>query len=84
MTTRNGEFGAAAQEPLHSARIHRATGAGVINWMDTQLIAFLMFLLLSYLLFRRPASAAQKRYPTELDFQLPRQMRKAEASKRGG
>jgi hypothetical protein len=28
---RNSEFGAAAQEPLHSARIHRATGMGVIN-----------------------------------------------------
>src|SRR5574341_464815 len=38
--------------------------------MDTQLIALLMFLLLSYLLFRRPASAVTKRYPTELDFQI--------------
>jgi hypothetical protein len=30
----------------------------------------LMFLLLSYLLFRRPASAMTRRYPTELDFQI--------------
>ena len=38
--------------------------------MDTQLSALLMFLLLTYLLFRRPASAASKRYPTELNFQV--------------
>jgi len=38
--------------------------------MDTQLIALLMFLLLTYLLFRRPASMAPKRYPTELDFRI--------------
>ncbi|HEY6400682.1 MAG TPA: hypothetical protein VI479_04695 [Blastocatellia bacterium] len=38
--------------------------------MDTQLIALLMFLLLTYLLFRRPASAALRRGPTELDFQI--------------
>jgi hypothetical protein len=38
--------------------------------MDTQLIALLMFLLLSYLLFRRPASAASRRCPTELNFQI--------------
>jgi hypothetical protein len=38
--------------------------------MDTQIIALLMFLLLTYLLFRRPASAPPKRYPTELDFQI--------------
>ena len=38
--------------------------------MDTQLIVLLMFLLLTYLLFRRPASTAQKRYPTELDFRI--------------
>jgi hypothetical protein len=38
--------------------------------MDTQLIALLMFLLLTYLLFRRPASMGPKRYPTELDFRI--------------
>jgi len=38
--------------------------------MDTQLIALLMFLALTYLLFRRPASMAPKRYPTELDFRI--------------
>jgi hypothetical protein len=38
--------------------------------MDTQLIAFLMFLTLTYLLFRRPTSMAPKRYPTELDFRI--------------
>ena len=38
--------------------------------MDTQLIVFLMFLTLTYLLFRRPVSMAPKRYPTELDFQI--------------
>jgi hypothetical protein len=38
--------------------------------MDTQLSALLMFLLLTYLLFRRPASAASRRYPTELNFQV--------------
>src|SRR5262245_52479497 len=38
--------------------------------MDTQLSALLMFLLLTYLLFRRPASASSKRYPTELNFQV--------------
>jgi hypothetical protein len=38
--------------------------------MDVRLIALLMFLLLSYLLFRRPASAASRRYPTELNFQV--------------
>jgi hypothetical protein len=38
--------------------------------MDTQLIALLMFLTLTYLLFRRPASMAPKRYPTELDFRI--------------
>jgi Putative beta-barrel porin-2, OmpL-like. bbp2 len=38
--------------------------------MDSQLSALLMFLLLTYLLFRRPASAASKRYPTELNFQI--------------
>ena len=40
--------------------------------MDTQLIALLMFLLLTYLLFRRPASMATKRCPTELDFRIGR------------
>src|SRR5215472_14943655 len=38
--------------------------------MDTQLIALLMFLPLIYLLFRKPASAASRRYPTELNFQV--------------
>ncbi len=40
--------------------------------MSTQLIALLMFLLLTYLLFRRPASerGSTRRYPTELDFQV--------------
>jgi hypothetical protein len=38
--------------------------------MDTQLIALLMFLPLSYLLLRRPASMTPKRGPTELDFQI--------------
>jgi hypothetical protein len=38
--------------------------------MDTHLIALLMFLLLTYLLFRRPSSMAPKRFPTELDFQI--------------
>jgi hypothetical protein len=38
--------------------------------MDQQLIALLMFPLLTYLLFRRPASMAPKRCPTELDFQI--------------
>ena len=33
--------------------------------MSTQLIALLMFLLLTYLLFRRPASAALRRSPVE-------------------
>ena len=40
--------------------------------MDTQLIALLMFLTLTYLLFRKPASMAPKRYPTELDFRIGR------------
>jgi len=53
-----------------SARIHGAIAIGVINWMDTQLISLLMFLLLTYLLFQRPASAASKRLPTELNFQI--------------
>jgi hypothetical protein len=38
--------------------------------MNTQMIAILMFLLLTYLLFRRSASAALRRYPTELNFQV--------------
>jgi hypothetical protein len=38
--------------------------------MDTQLTALLMFPLLTYLLFRRPASAAPRRGPTELNFQI--------------
>jgi len=38
--------------------------------MNTQIIAFLMFLLLTYLLFRRPTSAATMRCPTELNFQV--------------
>jgi hypothetical protein len=38
--------------------------------MDTHLFALLMFLLLSYLLFRQPASTVSRRYPTELDFQI--------------
>src|SRR5215475_5108668 len=38
--------------------------------MYSQLSALLMFLLLTYLLFRRPASAASKRIPTELNFQV--------------
>ena len=38
--------------------------------MDTQLIALLMFLTLTYLLFRKPASMAPKRYPTELDVRI--------------
>jgi len=38
--------------------------------MDTQLSALLMFLLLTYLLFRRPASSSSKRCPTELNFQV--------------
>jgi hypothetical protein len=38
--------------------------------MDTQLIVLLMFLLLTYLLFRRPASVSPRRYPTELDFRI--------------
>jgi hypothetical protein len=39
---------------------------GVIE-MSTQLIALLMFLPLTCLLFRRPSSAATGRYPTELN-----------------
>jgi hypothetical protein len=38
--------------------------------MNTQIIAILMFLLLAYLLFRRPASAASRQCPTELNFQV--------------
>lgn len=38
--------------------------------MFTQLTALLMFLLLTYLLFRRPASAALRRSPVELHFQV--------------
>src|SRR5262245_45272079 len=38
--------------------------------MDTQLSALLMFLLLTYFLFRRPASASSSRYPTELNCQV--------------
>ena len=38
--------------------------------MSTQLIALLMFLLLTYLLFRRPASAALRRLPSELHIQV--------------
>jgi hypothetical protein len=38
--------------------------------MSAQLIALLMFLLLTYLLFRRPASAATGRYPTELNIRV--------------
>ena len=38
--------------------------------MNTQIIAILMFLLLAYLLFRRPASAASRRCPTDLNFQV--------------
>jgi hypothetical protein len=53
-----------------SPTIRRATTIGVINWMDTQLITLLMFLLLTYLLFRRPASAASRRGPTELNLQI--------------
>jgi hypothetical protein len=55
---------------LRSARVHGTTAIGVINQMDTQLTAFLMFLLLTYLLFRRPVSMASRRYPTELNFQI--------------
>jgi hypothetical protein len=53
-----------------SARIHRAIAIGVINRMDTQLNALLMFPLLTYLLFRRPASEASKRRGAELNFQI--------------
>jgi hypothetical protein len=38
--------------------------------MFTQLIALSMFLLLTYLLFRRPASAAPRRSPGELHIQV--------------
>jgi hypothetical protein len=38
--------------------------------MSAQLIALLMFLLLTYLLFRRPASAATGRYPAELNIRV--------------
>ncbi len=38
--------------------------------MSTQLIALLMFLLLTYLLFRRPASSAFRRLPSELHIQV--------------
>src|SRR5262245_42272842 len=76
-----------------SARIQCATAIGVINRMDIQLIALLMFLLLTYLLFRRPASSASKRLPTELNFQIGRPVystsegpreKSAEASRRSG
>ena len=40
--------------------------------MFTQLIALLMFLLLTYLLFRRPALAAPRRSPVELHIQVRR------------
>jgi hypothetical protein len=40
--------------------------------MSTQLIALLMFLLLTSLLFRRPASAALRRLPSELHIQVSR------------
>jgi TolA-binding protein len=40
--------------------------------MSTQLIALLMFLLLTYLLFRRPASDALRRLPSELHIQVSR------------
>src|SRR5262245_59661184 len=40
--------------------------------MSTQLIALLMFLLLTYLLFRRPASGAIRRLPSELHIQVRR------------
>src|SRR5262245_61203467 len=54
-----------------SARIHRATAIGVVNRMETHNWAFhFMFLLLTYLLFRRPASATSKRLPTELNFKI--------------
>jgi len=49
--------------------------------MDPQLSALLMFLLLSYLLFRRPASAAVWRCPTELDVKISsRPIREADPS----
>lgn len=38
--------------------------------MSTQLYALLMFLLLTYWLFRRPAATAPRRGPTELNFRL--------------
>jgi hypothetical protein len=38
--------------------------------MSAQLIALLMFLLLTYLLFRRPASSALRRLPSELHIQV--------------
>ncbi len=38
--------------------------------MSDQLIVLFMFLLLTYLLFRRPASAVPGQHPTELDFQI--------------
>ena len=53
-------------------RIRHAIATGVNNRMDTQIIALLMFLLLTYLLFRRPAPAMSRRGPTELNFQIRR------------
>src|SRR5262245_25125405 len=48
--------------------------------MDTLIFALLMFLLLTYLLFRRTASTRSRRYPTELHVQLgPAVSLKAEA-----
>jgi hypothetical protein len=56
---------------LRFPRIRRAIALGVINRMDTHNRAFLfMFMLLTYLLFRRPASAVSKRLPIELNFQI--------------
>jgi hypothetical protein len=55
---------------LCSPRIRRATSIGAINEMDTQFTALLMFLILTYLLFRRPASATPRRGPTELNFRI--------------
>ncbi|HEY7180798.1 MAG TPA: hypothetical protein VIC84_05240 [Blastocatellia bacterium] len=68
MAAMNNEFSPAAQE---SSTFHRNSSRNrpqeKTTMMDTRLLAFLMFLLLTYLLFRRPASMAQKRYPTELN-----------------
>ena len=69
--TRNSKFCPAAQELLafHKDSSRNGLGSNQLK-MDTQLFALLMFPALTYLLFRRPASMAPKRYPTELDFQI--------------